>query len=682
MEKAKIQIQDILKEGVDLSDVMKNLRKREKAFQGEISFQEQGKLIREMFPQIYENRIAEAKENKNGYALLPGSPKPHYIGNPVKWRENIYGDEEYTYQLNRMVHWRTMAEAYSFTGDIEYAKKVMEEFYSWIEECPAQDLYDEEGNILVDHFDGAKCNQGIWRSLEIGIRMYRTWPYVIHHLLDSGLIDEKFLEIYLLSAYRHGEILFKAAPILWPKADHNHYLMENNGLLYLSCMFPELKDAETWKNHALHEMERSMLAQITEEGGQIEGCASYHNGCMYWFALPLLLEKKYNFKVSDAYQERFIKMAEFSMHATRPTGENCAWGDSHTIKETACMGAICHYMVTGDAAFIQNVLNFYSQEQFIKEIAKFIWEIPDLNDFRRVLSEAETGNTVPALSTLSWQKELKQVYLRSDWSRTGSYVMFACRTPVQNQHAHIDPNGLEFTALGRTLLGDPGIYHYKNDEARMLTKSAHWHNCLTLNHENPWKYIASWEYGEQQMGSVLNAKEEEGYSYALGEHFNYRPSVHKRAVILIEGKILAVLDCLDEVQEDANVQINYNMDFQKAVVNMQEHSVCSDGEMDEVQVALFGDDSLSISLLPAKISPRNDDWYDTVRACFEKNHLPAGKHAFLTVAVPFCTGEAQPKVTEIKTEVKDFTDITGSFAINGISYTIRLIGDTVLVNRE
>ncbi|MDD7740108.1 MAG: hypothetical protein PUJ62_08575, partial [Lachnospiraceae bacterium] len=143
-----------------------------------------------------------------------------------------------------------------------------------------------------------------------------------------------------------------------------------------------------------------------------------------------------------------------------------------------------------------------------------------------------------------------------------------------------------------------------------------------------------------------------------------------------------VLDCLDEIQEDANVQINYNMDFQKAVVNMQEHSVCSDEEMDEVQVALFGDDSLSISLLPAKISPRNDDWYDTVRACFEKNHLPAGKHAFLTVAVPFCTGEAQPKVTEIKTEVKDFTDITGSFAINGISYTIRLSGDTVLVNRE
>ena len=85
--------------------------------------------------------------------------------------------------------------------------------------------------------------------------MYRTWPYIIHHLIDSGLIDEKFLEVYLRSVYEHARVLYLVTPILWPEADHNHYLMENNGLRYLSCMFPELRDAEVWKEHALHEME-------------------------------------------------------------------------------------------------------------------------------------------------------------------------------------------------------------------------------------------------------------------------------------------------------------------------------------------------------------------------------------------------------------------------------------------
>ena len=56
------------------------------------------------------------------------------------------------------------------------------------------------------------------------------------------------------SLYEHARVLYLVAPILWPKADHNHYLMENDGLLYLACMFPEFKDADLWKQHALHEL--------------------------------------------------------------------------------------------------------------------------------------------------------------------------------------------------------------------------------------------------------------------------------------------------------------------------------------------------------------------------------------------------------------------------------------------
>ena len=188
-------------------------------------------------------------------------------------------------------------------------------------------------------------------------------PISIHHLLDSGLIDEKFLETYLLSIYQHGRVLYLITPKLWPNADHNHYLMENNGLLYLSCMFPELKDSDTWKAHAIHEMERSIMAQVTDGGGQIEGCASYHNGCTYWFALPLLLSKKYSFSMSCAYQERVKKMVEYSTHATRPCAAT-ALGDSHTKSGTFSVGAFCYYLATGDGTYIANALCYYSIGDF------------------------------------------------------------------------------------------------------------------------------------------------------------------------------------------------------------------------------------------------------------------------------------------------------------------------------
>jgi len=59
--------------------------------------------------------------------------------------------------------------------------------------------------------------------------------------------------------------------------------MENLGLLRLACTFPEFQASRQWQTHALRELERCAMAQLTEDGGQIEGCPSYHNGCVYWF---------------------------------------------------------------------------------------------------------------------------------------------------------------------------------------------------------------------------------------------------------------------------------------------------------------------------------------------------------------------------------------------------------------
>ena len=660
------EIREILKDGVTVTDVLKHLKEREEQFQQGVSFLERGKIIRELFPQIYETNMEKAENCLNGMTILPGSPDLHFIGNPVKWRENIYDYDEYTYQLNRMVHWRTMAEAYSFTGDLRFAKKIIEEFYQWVEECPCQPLYDADGNLSVWDFDGCKCNQGIWRSLEVGIRMYRTWPHVIHHLIGSGLLDEKFLEAYLKSIYEHGKVLYLVAPKLWPNADHNHYLMENNGLLYLSCMFPELKDTETWKNHAIHEMERSMDAQVTSGGGQIEGCASYHNGSAYWFTLPILLADKYGFQMSEHYREQLKKMLEYSTHATRPYGANCAWGDSQTYSGTLSMGASCYYMAFKDSTYMKNALYYYSMKELLDPLSQYIWEVPDLEDLAEQMKELEKGGEQPSLPNISWQKDLKQVFMRTDWSKDALYAMFACRTPVQNLHAHMDPAGFEFSAYGRVLLGDPAIYYYKDDENRKNLKSIHWHNCLTIDHKDPWEYISSWGYGPQKDGNVLNAAQTDRLIYAVGEHKNYEPVTHRRVAAIVDQKFLAVMDVLDDVTQDTSVQINFHMDSARAMADSERAVAAS---MDSrANVTVYGDQRFKPHLVPAKISTKNDVWHDTMIARFEKDHLTAGKHAFLTIAYPTLAGETAPEVVGIEEKILENKKILFCCVIDGQRY--------------
>lgn len=660
-------VSDFLKDGISVHDVLVGLKKREESFREGVSYRQRGEEMKRLFPDICNKQIEIGELHYRGFSVLPGCSTPHFVGDPVDWHANPFNDEEYVYFLNRMDHWRRMLEAYSLTGDDKFAKKVLAEFYHWIQECPRQPLYASDGSIMAEPFRGYDCNQGIWRALEIGIRMFRTWPYLIHHLIDTEFINETFLETYLTSVYEHAEVLYHVSPILWPKADHNHYLMENNGLLYLSCMFPEFKDSERWRNHALHELERSIFVQITSGGGQIEGCPSYHNGCFYWFALPILLSRKYHFSVSDAYREQLGKMIGYSLHATRPSGGNCPWGDSNTVTGTFAFGAFCQYLAFGDGSYVAQACNYFSNEEMEQALSKYIWEIPDLKNIHEILTSAANKSVLPSCSTFSWQKDLKQVFFRTDWSVNALSLMFACRTPIQNTHAHMDPCGFDFTAYGAPLLTDPAIFCFRDDEDRRKFKSIHWHNCLSLNHQDPWEYKGSWSYGKQQPGDIIQAECCEHYMYAVGRHENYRPAIHTRIVSIVDRAFLIVWDLLDNVEKDSSVQINFHIDCPAVMADSRQ--CCARSLSSHANIGLFSDGQTRPSLIPAKRSTKDDVAHDTMIARFEAEHLSAGFHQFATIAVPAPTGQDVLTAHSIKTVSLPDRTLQLSFAIGKKNYS-------------
>ena len=48
--------------------------------------------------------------------------------------------------------------------------------------------------------------------------------------------------------------------------------------------------------------------------------------------------------------------------------------------------------------------------------------------------------------------------------------------------------------------------------------------------------------------------------YAVAQHSNYAPALHRRAVAIVDKRYLAVMDILEDVTEDTSVQINFHMD--------------------------------------------------------------------------------------------------------------------------
>lgn len=625
------EAETILNEGICVKEAWMRLKAKEVERKKMEKESDRATQIRKLFPKEAMQTIMLADEAMEGMLVLPGTgPELYFVGNPPKWNQNPCNDAEYTYQLNRMEHWITLCTAYSMTGEMRYANKVLDELEDWLDTVPCHPLFKEDGRYNTEAFDGCSC----WRTLEAGIRGYRTWPFLVEHLLDVPRFTEDLFKKLLYSVHEHCRVLYEIAPLLWPKADHNHYLMENLGLLTFSCIFSDLKGADQWKAHACRELERCMENQVTLCGGQIEGCPSYHNACVYWFSLKLTLAKKYGFQVSEEYKRQLEKMFIHSVWATRPCGGSVPWGDSHTaLKETMALAAVGCYMAFGNVGYLRIAYQFYPMDTIMEDLRTNLWSIWDLERLAEDLKQLTPQ--IPNQPCFAWQRDLNQVYFRSGWDCQAVSVMTACRTPVKNLHAHMDPGGFDLAAYGYPLLCDPGIYTYKDCQERHWMKGIRWHNCLNIDGKDPWEYRGSWEYGPQKEGKILYAGENDGMSWAISTHYNYDPAVCTRSISLIDGRLVLVVDWVSGLKEGQMVELNFNMDSTDVILNPEGVKT---NRRNASNIALSISPGFMVKQVPGKISTGNDIWHDSVIARFQKT-VSGSQCISAVVLVPEMAGQ-------------------------------------------
>lgn len=611
-----------------MSRLLADLRTRIYRTNGQLSSLDRGKKIAELFPEEAKETIHLADEAMRGMLILPGTgPEPVFTGNPPRWTDNPVKDNEYTFHLNRMHHLKTMSEAYSLTGDLKYAHKVIEEMTDWMDHIPCPALERQ-------NFEGLSP----WRALETGIRGYRTWPLIIELLADTPYFDEAFLKKLLSSVEEHCKILYEISPVLWPKADHNHYLMENLGLLSFCCLFPELKDCQTWLSHAQRELDRCMEAQCTPCGGQIEGCPSYHNGCVFWFSMRLYFSGKFGLEVPETYTRQLEKMFRHSVFATRSCGGNFPWGDSHTVdKETMSLAAVSCYMAFHDPNYLKTALFFYPVSTIKKDIRDNLWRFSDIEGLLKDLTEASSFPKKPDLPLTAWQKDLNQVYARSGWEKEAVSFMTACRTPVQNLHAHMDPGGFDFTAFGEPLVSDPGIYTYKADENRYHFKSTLSHNCLTINKKDAWEYQGSWAYGPQKEGKLLSVTETGDLLTVVSRHENYAPASAVRILAFFDREFLLIFDMADHVTQKDSIEVNFHLN-KKSVAICGNRIMAMDKGLPGIELlSCYTPETLEAE--QAKISKRTNVWHDSTILRFQNHGNADGSFYHGVLLIPHKAGE-------------------------------------------
>lgn len=647
----------LLKSEISTKELLSNLRSRLEPMDEKIAY------ISGHMPELVKETIANAEEAYKGMVKLPGTGGVReFIGNPPCWLERRHNDNEFLWQLNRMTYWQEMLEAYSLTKDKKYAKKVIDEMLNWIE---VMDIPDEIYDYPLSYF--SECNP--MRALELGIRNYKTWPLVLEHLGRTEFFTEEVLEKYVEVVHKQIKILRKVSPMLWPKADHNHFLMECLGILTTALYFPELKEADEWKGYAIDGIEKCCKVQLTEDGGQIEGCPSYHNGCMFWFGLAVVLAKRFGFEFSDEYMQLFRKNLDYSIYTLRPTGKCVPVGDSHA-NNLAIMGGVYGYLALEDLTWLGLATNLIDIEEVFNEASKHVWRALDVKKFYKDLNTLKDKTYECDMQTTFWNRILSQAIIRSSWKKDALSFLFTCRSPIQNFHAHIDLMSFDFTALGKNMICDPGIFCYRDDADRKEFKSSAYHSTLLIDEKNQFEYIKSFGYGPQKLGKIYNVEKRAFYSVASAYHTNYEPIIHTRHIALVDDKFVVVVDHVNNL-EDNKVQRYYHLDFTE--VEIKEDRVI--GTSDIANLAICSYPNEEIKLLPGRLSDVNDIARPATRVLYEGKY--SGERNYITLLVPYIEQE----VPDI--EIKEIVDEKLHYEfIYGETYEVVIEGKELVIRKK
>ena len=490
--------------------------------------------------------LKDAEYSMQNLFCIPGSRGLRiHVGTPPRWSDSITDDEEGLWVLNRTHYFDELVKLYHLVGERAYAEKVLSDMENWIDTCPLPKLIDE--NTTEEEFHAIKrvfSGLSPWRSLEVGIRMFDSWNFVYDSLLHSDLMTPELHSKIVRSFYEHALVLRTMSPIYWPKADHNHYLHEMLGLFEIACLFPDLKEADAWREFAVHELGRCAKAQFAEDGGQIEGSPNYHNGCLSMFFSFVEAARAFNVEVPEYLFDICKKATDYALATIGADGIVTPFGD------------------TGCSAIGPNLARrYYTAFGELGATAKIFSLHPNLDPDVIPEAEQEAARELAenAPGEDNWQRQIDQYFARTGWTKNASQFGFMCHSPVCNGHSHQDPMTFTLYLNGDLVVVDPSHYTYRECPERRLFKSAQYHSTLTFDDKQPYEYLSRWSFGPQREGKIRNSYRLAGVFAADASHHGYDPDYHKRLCALIGEDVFLVADDVANVTE-TDVRIYFHMD--------------------------------------------------------------------------------------------------------------------------
>lgn len=528
-------------------------------------------------------------------------------------------DIKVPWELARMQHLPLLAYAYGL------ASKGTSGF-----ELP--EVYSREfRNQILDFIATNPPRFGVnWAcTMDVAIRA-ANW-LVAYDLLHAfgAQVDPEFDREFLRSIYQHG--LHIVSNLEWnPELVGNHYLADLVGLLFVAAYLPGSADTDAWLAFSIQELVKEVGHQFLPDGANFEASTSYHrlSAEMVTFATALVLglpeekiaamshydhrclpfekpqlhppplplyplgETSRRIVFPPWYLHRLEKMAEFTMHMTKPDGRIPQFGDNdngrllkltpvfHLHADARCTDSVDetdegaphqprklvedhldhrHLVAAINGLFQRNDFAVFADtvvvdSLVVRRMSQAI-RLPSERSLKRVHIGEGMPGSFPNIQEEAGEKGLLQGIVRQEYPHFGLYLYVSQRLYLaircgsvgqdgHGGHAHNDALSFELSLGGYPVVVDPGTYLYTpNMEYRNRFRSTQMHNTLSLQgkEQNMWQ---SGRIGLFQLPDHAQAKALEFAARRfVGEHGGFGPR-HRRTLEL-KADCLRGLDACD-----------------------------------------------------------------------------------------------------------------------------------------
>lgn len=509
------------------------------------------------------DRVACGEVTEIGIPWSFQSNRVDWLFNPTKAKGPF--NPEWTWQLNRMQFWSTLARAYTATRDEKYARAFARQLEDWLAQTggvPAEQGYNGVGSP--------------WRTIEEGLRLMNSWPEAWRAFSTSPSFPSPLRERFRES------MRAQARHILAHRSRGNNWLlMELNGVHSCAVLFPDLPESAAWRRESARLFAEAASEQLLPDGLHCELSPDYH--LVFYVCAAQLYRRALKSGTLDelpaAFKELMVRGAEGPLAMTTPSFVQPRFNDCYTV----------------------------AAEAVLKTASEFF---PDRADFRWGATHGREG-APPAGETASrflpWSGF---AVMRSGWEPDATYLAFDVG-PLGIGHWHQDKLSFTLWKGGEELVFDDGGGQYERSAYRDYALSGYDHNTLLVDG------LAQNRRGPRRLERPVDAGWESTperdfargvYDQGFGPR-EVRLAVHERRIEFLKPDRFVVTDVATSVDGKAHdYEVLFQLDTTNTVVSADRRTlVARYGRVWDLRLTV--EEGGEIATASGQRSPRLSGWF-------------------------------------------------------------------------